>query len=58
MFSLRLLGGLSLQGDRTTLTGPATQRHRLALLALLAVSGSRTLSRDKLIALLWPERDV
>ena len=58
MLSLRLLGGLSLQGDRTTLTGPATQRHRLALLALLAVSRSRTLSRDKLIAWLWPERDV
>jgi TolB-like protein/DNA-binding SARP family transcriptional activator/Tfp pilus assembly protein PilF len=64
MLLLRLLGGLSLSGDQTasgdpaTLTGPATQRHRLALLALLASSGGRPQSRDKLVAWLWPERDV
>jgi DNA-binding SARP family transcriptional activator/TolB-like protein/Tfp pilus assembly protein PilF len=59
MLDLRLLGGVSLLCDnRTALTGPATQRHRLALLALLASSGSRPQSRDKLVAWLWPERDV
>ena len=58
MLFLRLLGGLSLRGDGITLTGPATQRHRLALLALLANSRSRPQSRDKLVAWLWPERDV
>ena len=58
MLLLRLLGGPSLCRDGSTLTGPATQRHRLALLALLAISQSRPQSRDKLVAWLWPERDV
>jgi serine/threonine-protein kinase len=31
------------------------QRRRLALLALLAVAGERGMSRDKVIACLWPE---
>jgi TolB-like protein/DNA-binding SARP family transcriptional activator len=57
MLFLRLLGGPSLSANGSTLTGPATQRHRLALLALLASSQSRPQSRDKLVALLWPERD-
>jgi adenylate cyclase len=58
MLFLRLLGGPSLSGNGKTLTGPATQRHRLALLALLASSRSRPQSRDKLVAWLWPERDA
>ena len=58
MLFLRLLGGPSLCGNGSTLTGPATQRHRLALLALLASSRSRPQSRDKLVGWLWPERDV
>ena len=37
--------------------GAATQRRTLALLAVLAVAGPAGLSRDKLIALLWPESD-
>ncbi len=57
MLLLRLLGGPSLSGNGRTLTGPATQRHRLALLVLLASSRSRPQSRDKLVAWLWPERD-
>ncbi|MFL5475062.1 MAG: winged helix-turn-helix domain-containing protein, partial [Gemmatimonadales bacterium] len=58
MLLLRLLGGPSLSGNGSTVTGPATQRHRLALLALLASSRYRPQSRDKLVARLWPERDV
>jgi DNA-binding SARP family transcriptional activator len=58
MLLFRLLGGPSLCDNGSTLTGPATQRHRLALLALLASSRSRPQSRDKLVAWLWPERDV
>lgn len=38
------------------LGGAAAHRHPLALLALLAVDG--IMSRDKLIAYLWPERDT
>jgi len=40
------------------LTGAATQRRTLALFAVLAVSGNRGTSRDKLLGLLWPEADA
>ena len=54
--TLRLLGGAVIQSGDTPLGGPAAHRHRLALLALLAANG-RPMSRDKLVAFLWPERD-
>ena len=55
-FHFRLLGGASLErADGTLLVGRAAQRHRIALLTLLACSPGSGLSRDKLIALLWPE---
>jgi DNA-binding SARP family transcriptional activator len=55
--ALKFLGGAVIQTGDTPLGGPAAHRHRLALLALLAVS-DKPLSRDKLIAFLWPERDA
>jgi DNA-binding SARP family transcriptional activator len=53
MLRLTTLGGLTLAdaGGKA----PVTQRLRLALLALLAVAGERALSRDKVVAALWPE---
>lgn len=58
-FFLRLLGSPSLAEEDGRLPGGrAIQRHRLALLALLALSTGRSLSRDKLRAYLWPERDT
>ena len=54
---LTLLGGAVLRSNGNPLGGPAAHRHRLALLALLAASPS-PVSRDKLIAFLWPERDT
>jgi DNA-binding SARP family transcriptional activator len=57
VFSLKLLGSVSLEGDGGPLSGPAVQRHRLALLALLSASPTRALARDKCMAMLWPERD-
>jgi len=57
-FSLRLLGGIALEGDGGPVTGPAVQRNRLALLAALAVSRPRAVSRDKLMALFWPDRET
>ena len=58
MFRLRLLGGASLaRDDGSPVAGRAGQRHRLALLALLATAPGRALSRDKLVGLLWPESD-
>lgn len=54
---LTLLGGAVIRSGGQPLGGPAAHRHRLALLALLATSPS-PVSRDKLIAYLWPERDT
>jgi len=55
---LRTFGPLGLHGRVGPLTGAAAQRRRLALLAILAVAGARGVSRDKVVALLWPERDA
>jgi TolB-like protein/DNA-binding SARP family transcriptional activator/Tfp pilus assembly protein PilF len=55
---LIVFGGLSIATEAGALTGRAVQRRRLALLALLAVARHRGMSRDKLIALLWPGADA
>jgi DNA-binding SARP family transcriptional activator len=55
---LKTFGGLSVDIDGTPGTGAAQQRKTLGLLALLAAAGQRGLSRDKLIAALWPETDA
>ena len=57
MLRLLTLGGLSLVDDGVPVTGAASQRSRLALLAVLAAAGPAGVSRDKLLALLWPESD-
>lgn len=51
------LGGAAIQHGGVPIGGRATHRHPLALLAVLVVNRGRQLTRDKLIALLWPERD-
>ena len=59
-FRLRLFGSPSIEDDGAggaLLTGRVAQRHRLALLALIAMAPGQRLSRDKLIAYLWPESD-
>jgi len=53
---LKLFGGASIETPVGPLTGRAVQRHRLALLSLLTVRGG--MSRDKLIAWLWPDADT
>lgn len=58
MIFLRLFGSPNLESDDVVIPGRATQRHRLALLALLVLAPGRRLSRDKLIAYLWPDRDA
>ena len=58
MITVQLLGGASLRSGDRPLSGPPTQRHRVALLALVVTSWPQPLSRDRAMALLWPERDL
>lgn len=60
MEGLRLLtfGGLTIHTGSGPMTGASTRRHRLALLALVAVARNRGLGREKIAAYLWPEKDA
>jgi len=44
--------------DGEPIGGRAAHRHALGLLALLATAPGRSMSRDKLVAYLWPEADA
>jgi DNA-binding SARP family transcriptional activator len=57
MLRLQTFGGVTLSRGTENLTGAVTQRRRLAILVLLAATGDAGLSRDKLVAYLWPESD-
>ena len=55
---LRTLGGLSLDADDgSPIAGRITQRRRLALLVLIAAARNGGITRDRVLGLLWPERD-
>ena len=58
MVTLKLLGRPSLLDSNGPVTGQITQRRRLAFLAILGVSPGATVTRDRLVALLWPDRDA
>src|ERR1051326_8622596 len=58
MITAQLLGGACLRADDTPLGGPATQRHRIALLTLIVASWPKPLTRDRAMAMLWPDRDA
>jgi TolB-like protein/DNA-binding SARP family transcriptional activator/Tfp pilus assembly protein PilF len=55
---LKLFGGISIETDAGPLSGRAVQRRRLALLTVLAAARARGVSRDRLIAYLWPNADA
>jgi DNA-binding SARP family transcriptional activator len=55
MFSLKVLGGLSIESDNGPLPPDARQKRRLGLLAILAIAGPRGYSRERIQAYLWPE---
>jgi DNA-binding SARP family transcriptional activator len=57
MLCLKTLGSPVVEGSAGPLSGAAAQRKPLALLALLAVERERGLSRDKIVAYLWPEAE-
>ena len=58
MITVQLLGGASLRAGDVPLAGPPAQRHRIALLSLIVAAWPQPLSRDRAMALLWPERDL
>lgn len=55
MFSLRVLGGLSLARQEGSPSAVTSQKRPLALLAVLAVAGDNGLTRERVQAFLWPE---
>jgi DNA-binding SARP family transcriptional activator/TolB-like protein len=55
-FRLQTFGGLTLLRDGVPVSGTLSQRKRLALLAVLAVTPNGV-ARETVIALLWPESD-
>ena len=57
MFYLRMFGGLALERDGAPYSGPAAQRRRLALLALVAASEAGV-GRERLATYLWPDADA
>jgi DNA-binding SARP family transcriptional activator len=52
-----LLGPVSLTGPKGVSLRRASQQRRIALLALLASSPGGSISRDRLLGFLWPDRD-
>ena len=58
MLHLKTFGGLSVSVDDAPVVGAGQQRKTLALLALLAAAGRAGVSRDKLVAYLWPDADT
>src|SRR5437667_9010193 len=58
MLRLQTLGALTLERDGVPLDGSAPPRRLLALLAVVAGHGAHGLTRDKLLAYLWPESDT
>jgi TolB-like protein/DNA-binding SARP family transcriptional activator len=57
MLRLVTLGACFLERDGVRLEAASAHRKGLALLALLAASGDRGVSRDTAMALLWPDSD-
>ncbi len=58
MITVQLLGGACLRSGDAPVGGPPAQRHRIALLTLIVSAWPQPISRDRAMALLWPERDV
>jgi DNA-binding SARP family transcriptional activator len=52
-----LLGPVSLTAPKGVSLRRASQQRRVALLALVASSPGETISRDRLLGFLWPDRD-
>jgi DNA-binding SARP family transcriptional activator len=58
MLRLRTLGGLTIEDETGPLAGPIARKRSLALLALVALSTEQGISRDRVLAFLWPESNT
>ena len=58
MLRLRTLGGLTIEDENGPLAGPIARKRSLALLALVGLSTEQGISRDRVLAYLWPESDT
>ena len=54
---IKLLGGAAIEGPRGA-SRRAMQRARIAMLAILALSRTRSAMRERIMAVLWPESDA
>ena len=54
---LRTFGGLTIEAGPGEGSAPVLGPRRLALLALLAAAGSRGITREKILGILWSETD-
>jgi DNA-binding SARP family transcriptional activator len=57
MYLLRLLGPPSLEDLHGPVSGRVAQERKLAVLAVLARADNRTVTRDFLAAMFWPDSD-
>ena len=57
MFRLRVLGGFAVEEASGAAVPPLPKRRAQAALAVLAVCGDLGCTRERLLALLWPESD-
>ncbi|HEU4556919.1 MAG TPA: BTAD domain-containing putative transcriptional regulator [Longimicrobium sp.] len=55
MLRIHTFGALAVRSGDRAMAGAAAQPRRLAVLAVLARAGTRGVTRDKLLALLWPD---
>src|SRR5689334_5843088 len=56
--TVQLLGGACLRAGDAPPSGPRAQRHRIALLTLIVSAWPQPVSRDRAMAMLWPEKDL
>jgi DNA-binding SARP family transcriptional activator len=57
VLEVNTLGRLHVRGESGVISGSAAQPRRLAILALLAAAGQQGLTREKVLAYLWPDTE-
>ena len=58
MLRLRTLGGLTIEDENGPLAGAIARKRSLGLLALVGLGTEQGVSRDRVLAFLWPESDA